>query len=108
MARLYSTNLILDTIDSGSDASYDVEDGFVVVIRDISATVINPYDAPGATWWVAVDGLNIAQWYYPPDVYTTEHWEGRVVAPGPLTITADSDGDVVVELAVSGYLLTLP
>lgn len=106
--RLYSSSLLAATIPGGDDAIYDVTDGFVVVVRDLSGT-LDTNEGSGAVFIIDLNGVPFYRLVAPASFEGTYHWEGRLVAPGPSTITATLSGvSCIANLCMSGYVLTLP
>jgi hypothetical protein len=102
VASVYSVLLIEESAFTGL-ATYDVDDGLVVIVRDIDITygitlglTFRVRSGSGAQFWggVLVSEQNPA-WAY---------WRGRQVIPGPGALTIEADG--ACDFRASGYLLT--
>lgn len=100
---LYSAVLIASHAFTG-EASLEVPDGLVLVVRDIDAVVgvqagtsVWAYDNDGVQFW----GVNFGVTTLP---FNTLSWRGRQVIPGPsfLHISTSAAADI----RASGYLLS--
>jgi hypothetical protein len=104
---VYSTIFIAQVLIPGSESYEEIVTDDVSVVRDISGT-IQSGTAGNLELSVTVNDIEIAHWDAPAGVYVNYHWEGRRVSPGPSTIVAIASGGsgFVVNVSISGYLLT--
>jgi hypothetical protein len=105
MSSVYSTRFIEATALTDF-AGYEVPSGFRAVVRD--AWVTNNASIAAISWSL---GRNIgATWWQQNDVTTGPnyyYWQGRQVLEAGEELQFYSGGDAI-DVAVCGYLLTLP
>lgn len=106
-ARLYSTRFMSGEIVGAASIDYEVPDGWVIVVRNVTWSIAGGLDA-SCTLAVTLEGVSPLQWNLPSAFTGSDTWEGRMVAPGPTTLTFAStgSGEATVQVNVSGYLLT--
>jgi hypothetical protein len=108
MADLYSTRFLLERSGAGAGPKYVVPNGYIAIVRDISAT-----SATGTTDTVALGvyagAAGLEAQFATGEVFSNTqafHWEGRVVVYAGEDIQVSSTD--LVSYTVSGYLLYAP
>lgn len=109
MAGIYSTAFLKS--HGGAGGSYTVPDGFVAVIRSITAvntmflTIPEPFSV-----YLGDSSCTIVEWtlsnLLPTSPGQSVNWQGRVVVEAHDTINVTNGPDV--DVTVSGYLLSAP
>jgi len=108
MADLYSTRFLIERAGAGAGPKYFVPNGYIAIVRDVSAT-----SATGTTDVVALgvyagpDGTE-AQFATGEVASNSQafHWEGRVVVLAGEDIQVSSTDEI--SYIISGYLLYAP
>jgi hypothetical protein len=105
---VYSASFVAQTVTNVAPATFEVPMGYVAVVRDISGVCESPSPGFGVRLLFTSGAVQFATIFIPPGVYSTFHWEGRVVRPGPEDITVTMDQELAdADVFVSGYLLTV-
>jgi hypothetical protein len=104
VGSVYSERFFLEQGLTGS-ASITVDNGYRLIIRDISGYFGSQATAPSVT--IDINGAKIFEADTPPLALTPFHWEGRAVAnEGDVITVAMQNGNC--DISVSGYRLSLP
>lgn len=109
MARpVYSELLASGTITGTATAEVVLPDPYTWVVRDISGRYLAG-DTGGGLVIFGINDIGFFDVYFPQKRSGFYHWEGRVVAPGPTTLSIacpDTGAAAQVAYLVSGYRLT--
>ena|ERR1700752_1890303 len=106
---VYSPRFIGASFSGFGSGTYTVPDGYLAVVRDVSAAMTNQLGQGGGSFQVFIHGNCIITWPMPPDFFGSFQWQGRQVVNAAETIsyTAQVAG-AQAAIAISGYLLKLP
>ena len=102
MARLYSTRFIV--AHAGAAGHYDVPDGFIIVVRFVTAFNAKNF-IPGSANLLEVNS-GVTLWQVDLGQQQALSQELRVVVDFPETIEITQSADC--DMTVSGYLLSAP
>lgn len=108
MARpAYSTPLIVAGLTPGGGTVYDVPERYVAVVRDVSGYV-HAGDTGACEIHLLAFGATAWDIHCCDQGDRTFHWEGRIVVPGPSTLSVGMTGGGAAsgDIMVSGYLLS--
>jgi hypothetical protein len=109
VARVVYSNRFIAAEGTGNNTySYTIPDGFRGDIRDFSGTIQGDDIAPVSVFGVA-NGVNFYYVAVPFQRNISFHWEGRVVLEAGEVVEAIVTSDsALVDVYISGYLLTVP
>jgi hypothetical protein len=107
---VYSVRLGQWSLPAGATESYTVPVGHRAIIRDVSGCIF-PGPATGTNFEFDAASTAIYVCEAPPSCSVPFHWEGRLVLDAGESFSVSNQFGITgarVDVAVSGYLLTLP